>query len=186
MSPCSALIGIGVTRRAAGKAGEVVADAVEHAAIEVEQVHLVDGQDEVRDAEQVRDARVAPRLLAHAVPGVDEQDGDVGRRRAGRHVARVLLVARRVGEDELPPRGCEVAVGDVDRDALLALGAQAVGEEREIDRTGGPVAATPPRPTSPGPRTPPASRRAAVPISVLFPSSTLPAVQMRSKPGHQK
>jgi hypothetical protein len=27
----------------------------------------------------------------------------------------------------------EVAVGDVDRDALLALGAQAVGQQREVD-----------------------------------------------------
>ena len=31
------------------------------------------------------------------------------------------------------PRRGEVAVGDVDRDALLALGAQAVGEQREVD-----------------------------------------------------
>ena len=62
------------------------------------------------------------RLRADAVAGVDQEDRDVGRGRAGRHVARVLLVAGRVGEDELAPRGREVAVGDVDRDALLALG----------------------------------------------------------------
>jgi hypothetical protein len=37
-------------------------------------------------------------------------------------------VARRVGQDERALRRGEVAVGDVDRDALLALGAQAVGE----------------------------------------------------------
>jgi len=41
-------------------------------------------------------------------------------------------VARRVGDDELAPRGVEVAVGDVDRDALLAFGAQAVGEQRQV------------------------------------------------------
>src|SRR5690606_19054165 len=34
--------------------------------------------------------------------------------------------------DELAPRGREVAVRDVDRDALLALGAQAVGQQREV------------------------------------------------------
>jgi hypothetical protein len=39
-----------------------------------------------------------------------------------------------VGEDERAPRGGEVPVGDVDRDALLALGAQAVGEQRQVDR----------------------------------------------------
>jgi hypothetical protein len=41
-------------------------------------------------------------------------------------------VARRVGQDEPAPRGGEVAVGDVDRDPLLALGPQAVGEQREV------------------------------------------------------
>ena len=39
----------------------------------------------------------------------------------------------RVGQDERAPRGGEVAVGDVDRDALLALGAQAVGQAREVE-----------------------------------------------------
>ena len=41
----------------------------------------------------------------------------------------------RVGDDELAPRRVEVAVGHVDRDALLALGAQAVGEQREVRRS---------------------------------------------------
>jgi len=31
---------------------------------------------------------------------------------------------------------CEVAVGDVDRDPLLALGAQAVDEQRQVDHAG--------------------------------------------------
>ena len=107
--------------------------------VEADQVHLVDREHEVRDAEQARDLRVTPRLVEHAVARVDEQDGDIGRRRAGRHVAGVLFVAGRVGENELPPRGREVAVGDVDRDALLTLGLQSVGEQREVDRTGRPV-----------------------------------------------
>ena len=84
---------------------------------------------------------MAASLLDHALPGVDEHDRDVGRRRAGDHVARVLHVTRRVGELEAPPRGDEDAVGDVDRDPLLALGAQAVGEERQVDV----VVAAPPR-----------------------------------------
>jgi len=41
-------------------------------------------------------------------------------------------VAGRVGDDELAQRCREVAVRDVDRDALLALGAQPVGEQREV------------------------------------------------------
>ena len=42
-------------------------------------------------------------------------------------------MAGRVGDDEFAPRRGEVAVGDIDGNALLALGFQAVGEEREID-----------------------------------------------------
>ena len=139
LSPCSALIGIGCRLGVGQDPVELVDDVLEHRAVEVDQIHLVDGEDVVVDAEQPRDLRVPARLRAHAVAGVDQQNRDVGRRRAGRHVARVLLVPGRVGEDELPPRGGEIAVGDVDRDPLLALGLQAVGEQREIDRPGGAV-----------------------------------------------
>ena len=73
------------------------------------------------------------RLLDDAVARVDEHEREVGSRRAGHHVPRVLDVAGRVGDDELAGRRREVAVRDVDRDALLALGAKAVGEQREVD-----------------------------------------------------
>jgi hypothetical protein len=82
---------------------------------------------------------VAARLLDHALAGVDEHDGQVGGRGAGDHVARVLDVAGRVGQDELAPRRREVAVGDVDRDALLALGPQAVGQPGQVERPVDPV-----------------------------------------------
>ena len=39
---------------------------------------------------------------------------------------------RRVGDDELASVGGEVAVGDINRDTLLALGAEPVHEQREI------------------------------------------------------
>jgi hypothetical protein len=42
-------------------------------------------------------------------------------------------VAGRVGHDELARRRGEVAVGDVDRDALLALGRQAVEQQRVVE-----------------------------------------------------
>jgi hypothetical protein len=73
-------------------------------------------------------------LVAHAVARVDQQDGGIGGRRAGGHVARVLLVSRRIREDEFAPRGREVAIRHVDGDALLAFRLQPVGEQREIDR----------------------------------------------------
>jgi len=44
-----------------------------------------------------------------------------------------LFVPRRVGDDELSAFAREEAIGDVDGDALLALGRQAVDEQSEID-----------------------------------------------------
>jgi hypothetical protein len=98
------------------------------------EVHLVHAHDDVADPEQLGDRDVAARLLGHPAARVDEDQREVGGRRAGDHVARVLRVAGRVGDDEPAPRGRERAVGDVDRDPLLALGAQPVGEQREVER----------------------------------------------------
>ena len=79
-------------------------------------------------------ARVAPRLFEDAVAGVDQDQREVRGRGAGDHVARVLNVPGRVGDDELALRRREVAVRDIDGDALLALGRQAVDEQREVER----------------------------------------------------
>jgi hypothetical protein len=49
-------------------------------------------------------------------------------------------VPGRVGDDERAPRRREVAVRDVDGDALLALGAQAVGDRGEVGGAVAPVA----------------------------------------------
>ncbi len=53
-------------------------------------------------------------------------------RGAGHHVAGVLLVPGRIGQDEAPARRLEEAVGDVDGDALLALGGQAIDQQRIV------------------------------------------------------
>ncbi len=76
---------------------------------------------------------MAAGLGQHALAGVDEDDGEIGGRGAGRHVAGVLLMARRVGDDEFALVGGEVAIGDIDGDALLALGRQPVDQQREIE-----------------------------------------------------
>ena len=119
-------------------------------------------------------------LLQDALARVDQDDREVRGGCAGDHVARVLNVARRVGDDELAPRSREVAIGDVDRDALLALGAQAVGQQRQVDLAvaaaaaglldGGSWSSKMPFESN--------SRR---PISVLLPSSTDPAVENRQQ-----
>ena len=136
----------------AGELGELGADLVEALLVVVDEVHLVDAEHEVLHLQQRRDHRVAARLLEHALAGVDEHEREVGGRRAGDHVARVLHVPGRVGDDELAARRREVAVRDVDGDALLALGAQAVGEQREVGVVEAAVAAACARPTRAGPR----------------------------------
>ena len=97
------------------------------------EVDLVHRDDHVRHPQQRDDRKVADGLLEHALAAVDEHHDGVGGGRAGHHVAGVLHVTGAVGEDERPRARGEVAVGDVDRDALLALGAEAVGEQREVE-----------------------------------------------------
>ena len=75
---------------------------------------------------------MTPRLLGESVARVDQHDGHVAHRCSGDHVARVLRVAGGVGHHERALGRGEVAVGDVDGDALLALGPQSVGEQRQV------------------------------------------------------
>ena len=115
------------------------------------------------------------RLGAGGRAGIDEDDRQVGRRGAGHHVARVLLVPGRVGDDEVALRGREVAVGHVDRDALLALGLEAVREEGEIDlRTGPDARAVGLAGSTADPRRSICVSWRRRPMSVDLPSSTLP------------
>ena len=74
--------------------GELLDDRVEDGLVVVDEVHLVDAHDEVRDAAAASDERVAARLLDDALARVDEHDRQVGGRGARDHVARVLHVAR--------------------------------------------------------------------------------------------
>jgi hypothetical protein len=109
---------------------EVGLDLVVDGLVVVDEVHLVHGEHQVR-YEQREDDRVPAGLLSEPLPGVDEHEPEVGGGGAGDHVAGVLHVAGRVRDEELPRRR-EVAVGHVDRDALLALGAQAVGQQGQV------------------------------------------------------
>ena len=76
---------------------------------------------------------MAARLRQDALRRIDEDDGEVGKRGAAGHVARVLLMTRRVGTDETAVVRRKVAVGDIDRDALLALREQSVQQQRVVD-----------------------------------------------------
>ncbi len=48
------------------------------------------------------------------------------------HIARVLFVPRRVGDDEFPFRRGKIAVCHIDRNALFAFGFQSVGQDGEV------------------------------------------------------
>ena len=89
----------------AKKVSEFRADLVVDVLLEVHEIHFVDGDDDVTDADQVRDERMPPRLRHETVTRVDENQRQIRRARAGDHVARVLFVARSVGDDELPAFG---------------------------------------------------------------------------------
>ncbi|EXI85236.1 MAG: hypothetical protein AW12_02284 [Candidatus Accumulibacter sp. BA-94] len=92
-----------------GEVEILVADAVEGLLRVVDQIHLVHRDDDVRNAEQVGDVGVAAGLRQDALARVDEDDRQVCGRCRSHHVARVLLVARRVGDDVLARAGGEVA-----------------------------------------------------------------------------
>ena len=76
-----------------------------------------------------------PRLFEDALARIDQDDGGVGVGGAGDHVAGVLLVAGRVGDNELALVGGEVAIGHVAGDALFALCTEAVEQQCEVDFT---------------------------------------------------
>ena len=111
---------------------ELIADLGKTLLVVVDEVHLVDCQNQVRDAQQRSQEGMTPRLFQNALSGVDQHDRQIGRGGTGHHVAGVLDVPRGVGDYELPPRSREVSVGDVDGDALLSFGSKSVSEERQV------------------------------------------------------
>ena len=76
------------------------------------------------------------RLFQNTFADIHENQCDVRGRRSGDHVAGVLNVTRRVGQNELPPRSGEVAIRNVNRDALLALSSKPIGQEGKVDVIG--------------------------------------------------
>lgn len=135
LSPLSADSGIDVTSWTSSRAAnfvELVADLLEALLRPVDEVHLVHGENDMLNPQQRRQECVPAGLFQQAVAGVDEHDRQLRGRRARDHVAGVLDVPRGVGDDELALGRGEVAVRDVDRDALFALGAQPVGQCGEV------------------------------------------------------
>jgi hypothetical protein len=106
-------------------------------------IELVHGKHDAGHAQQLHQQRVAARLREQRqrgvgpveLGGIDQHHGGIGTAGGRDHVAGVLLVAGGVANDELARLGAEVAVGHVDGDALLALGAQAIGQQGQVGFT---------------------------------------------------
>ena len=82
------------------KAGVIRLDPLEGFLREADEIHFVDRDDNVLNAQQRNDKRMPAGLSGNAMPGVDQNDRKLAGACARRHVARVLLVAGRVGDDE--------------------------------------------------------------------------------------
>jgi hypothetical protein len=95
----------------------------------IHQIHLVHGSQHIRNSQQRSDVSVAASLRKQSLGRVDQHDGEIGRGSPGGHVARVLLVAGRISNDEFTARRREIPVGHVNRNALLAFSAQPVGKQ---------------------------------------------------------
>ena len=116
-----------------GEMAVIADDLIEPLGRVIDQIHLVDRQHHVADAQQVHQIGMPPRLGQHALARVDQDHRQIGGRGAGDHVAGVLFMARRVGDDEFPLVGGEKAIGHVDGDALLAFRCQTVHQQRKVD-----------------------------------------------------
>src|SRR6266404_7661276 len=118
-------------------------DFLEGGLLESDEIHLVDGEHDVTDAEQPTDKGVPPGLRQHTFTRIDQDDGEFGSGGSGRHIPRVLLVARCVRNDKGALTSGKKPIGDVDRNPLLPLVLEPIQQQREVEVvTGG---AKPPR-----------------------------------------
>ena len=105
---------------------ELFKDVVVNRLAKVDEVDLVDRNDHVWNSKQCNHREVTSGLFENTLASVDQDHDCIGRCRTGDHVAGVLNVPRAVSQDETALGSGEVAVGDINGDALLALGTKTV------------------------------------------------------------
>ena len=64
--------------------------------------------------------------------GIDQHHSRIGTGCSRDHVARVLLMPRRIANDEFALFGGEIAVSHINGDALFAFGRQTIGQECQV------------------------------------------------------
>ncbi len=98
-----------------------------------DKVHLVDGDEDLLDAEQAEEVAVPAALLADAFVGGDEQHRGIRAGGAGDHVLEEFLVSRRIDDDVGADGGLELNLRGVDGNVLLLLLEQSVQQEGEFE-----------------------------------------------------
>ena len=121
-------------------AGDFLLDVGKACGVIVDAVHLVDDDGDLPHAQEMQQIAVPPCLFADAFGGVDDENGGVGLRRAGDHVAEEFSMAGRVDQYDVARGGAKADLAGVDGDALIALGLQRVEQERPFKRHAAPGA----------------------------------------------
>ena len=67
----------------------------------IDEIHLVDSKNQTADAKRGHDEGVTTGLGQDALARVYQQASEISGRCSGRHIAGVLFVARRIGNNEL-------------------------------------------------------------------------------------
>ena len=99
----------------------------------INQVHFIDGYNDMLDTQHGSDDRMTACLFQHTLTCIDQNDDRIGMAGAGDHISRVLNMTGRIGDNELPDRCGKISIGDIDRDALFPLSTKPVGQERQVD-----------------------------------------------------
>ena len=89
--------------------------------VKLDQIQFVDRKHQVADPEEGADERVALCLRQYALAYIDQDYGELAARGSSRHITRILLVTRRVGDDKGALGGCKEPIGNIDSDPLLTL-----------------------------------------------------------------
>ncbi len=98
----------------------------------IDEIHFIDRDNDMLDPKQRADETVPLGLLDDPVACINQNHSEVTIRRASRHIAGVLLVTGAVGDNKFTLVGRKVAISHINRDPLLALGLEAVGQQRWI------------------------------------------------------
>ena len=115
-----------------GEKAEILGDCVERVAVKVNKVDLVHRQHHRAHPQQFGSPQVATRLLHNAGARVHQQHHDLGGRHPCHRVACVLHVPRCIRKNERAFRRGKIAIRHINSDALLALRAQPVHQQRQI------------------------------------------------------